>query len=147
MGERASISYLEKLGSDDTVITNFYGHWVADGTLDILAQAVEGQYPHYIKSNIAKAFDDLYGPEYDIAPYFMSNNYPLLAVRRLGGTTEIYLSMEEIDNPYKIDWDSPLWVPADVFIQAVRSTLEYSYYDRFHQVSQILYKEQGAVSA
>lgn len=125
MGERASIAYVEDFAGEDSRVF-FYGHWIADGTIDILCKALEGTTEN-LPAKIAKFMGEDTDDQYDITPYMIIGNYPTLYVRQIGGAPEVALA----DSESAVDSTDLVWIEADDFVAHAERSRSLDGYDRF----------------
>lgn len=126
MGERASIAYVEKF-LDDEVRVFFYNRWLADGSIDVVREALNDNSGNDMASRLAKAMEYATNGDYAITPYLISGNYPTLYVRQFAGTVEVAMS----DSDNVAHSDDLLWVEADDFIKYAERSSGLDYTDRF----------------
>lgn len=133
MGERASIAYVETaFGKDERVF--FYGHWIADGSIDALVEALNRAGNDSLPAKIARAMDNATDGSYDITPYMIMGNYPTLYVRNLSGTPEVALA----DSESPVHSADLLWIEADDFISFAERSSGLSYSDRFAFINALI---------
>jgi hypothetical protein len=133
MGERASIAYVEKF-LDDEVRVFFYNRWLADGSIDVVLEALLDTSRTEFAPRLAKAMDEATTGDYSITPYLIVGNYPTLYVRQFGGTVEVALS----DSDSAVHSDDLLWVEAKDFISFAERSSGLEYSDRFKFVNALI---------
>lgn len=132
MGERASIAYVERFLDEDSRVF-FYGHWIADGTIDVLRKVLEDP-SEFLPAKIAHAMGEATYGKYDITPYQIIGNYPTLYVRQIGSTPEVALA----DSESAVDSNDLVWVGADDFIKYAERSDGLSYHDRFLFINSLI---------
>lgn len=126
MGECASIAYVEKF-LDDEVRVFFYNRWLADGSIDVVREALNDSSGNDMAARLARAMEHATNGDYAITPYLIAGNYPTLYIRQFGGTVEVAMS----DADGVAHSNDLLWVEADDFVKYAERSSGLDYTDRF----------------